>query len=211
MAISIVGDVHGKISAYIRKVRHKPYSIQIGDMGFDYTLLHKLNPKRHKFFGGNHDNYDLYYESSHSLGDYGKFALGRKEFYFIRGAFSIDWQGRITHYFKTGRKCWWEEEQLHRVLFDDILGDYEKCKPSVVLTHSCPSEIASQIGKPDALRSFGYDPATFTTNTQELLSACLDAHKPDLWIFGHFHNSVVLDHKGVEFRCLDELEVFDYE
>jgi len=34
-------------------------------------------------------------------------------------------------------------------------------------------------------------------------------HKPDLWIFGHFHNSWTQTIQGTEFRCLAELETFN--
>jgi len=205
--IRIVGDVHGKLTKYIDIVREHPYSIQVGDLGFSYDCLSCLDFECHKFFGGNHDNYDVYYETPHALGDYGEFELGGYSLYFIRGGFSIDKKYRI----RSPIKVWWEEEELPRRIYEDVVGDFESVKPKIVLTHSCPQTIARKIGNDYALRMFGFDPSTFSTNTQLLLEECINVHQPELWVFGHFHKDVELVYKGTRFVCLPELGVLDYD
>ena len=70
--LRIIGDVHGWIdkkyphkysykhsTSYLDITKGCEYSIQLGDMGFNYKPLQKLKPRGHHiFFPGNHDNYD---------------------------------------------------------------------------------------------------------------------------------------------------------
>ena len=203
--------MHGKMRSHVSQVHYCKNSLQIGDMGFDYKWLKPLAWKNHKFFGGNHDNYDVYYKSPHSMGDYGMESLGGLKFYFVRGAFSIDVKGRQKAERRGHPKCWWEQEQLNNGDLSEAISQYESRRPETMITHTCPQEISRLIGKPGALRNFGFDPDTFTTPTQSALQLCLDAHKPKVWIFGHFHMDKAFEHKGVLFICLDELQSLDVD
>ena len=206
--LTVIGDVHGKFDSYINLTTKHKHTFQLGDLGFDYTPLNKVDPTYHKFIRGNHDNVDTVYDYPHYIGDWGTKRVGDVQFYCIGGAFSVDWKGRVYHEHQTGRKCWWPEEQLSRQSMERALQDYKKSKPSIVITHTCPDSIARKVGSPGALRSFGFDPDTFTTNTQQLLQACYDCWQPDLWIFGHFHKSWKHSERGTTFRCLKELETY---
>jgi predicted phosphodiesterase len=209
--LRIVGDVHGLVDRYAKSIVSSgaKHSIQIGDLGFSYAPLSILPWKKHKFFGGNHDNYDIYDASPHALGDYGRFSLGGLSLYFIRGAFSIDVKARLKAERRGHGKHWWKEEQLPLGVMHNAQQDYASRRPSTMLTHTCPSEVSRMIGKPDVLKSFGYNPTTFSTPTQELLQDCFDAHKPDVWIFGHFHMDLTFMHKGTLFICLAERQALD--
>ena len=197
----IIGDVHQKYKQYRKVARGAEYSIQIGDMGFHYSL--HINKDNHKFFGGNHDNYRIYDLSPHQIGHWGTYTHGGVKFFFIRGAFSIDKGMRIKDV------SWWEEEQLNRGDALQAFDAYVVAKPDLVLTHSCPQVIAQQIGKPHVLRMFGYDPSTFSTATQTLLQNCFEAHQPTKWVFGHMHRNWTMDLNGTNFQCLNELEYLD--
>ena len=59
MYLRLVGDVHGYTKDYINLVEKATFSIQLGDMGFDYEELYDLDPYSHVFIGGNHDNYTM--------------------------------------------------------------------------------------------------------------------------------------------------------
>lgn len=207
--LRITGDVHGLMRRYVKQVKHCNHSLQLGDMGFDYKWLKPLARKNHKFFGGNHDNYDVYNACPHSIGDYGVEVLGGLKFYFIRGAFSVDIEDRQKAEKRGHPKCWWEQEQLHSSKLADAIQDYESRKPETMITHTCPQEIASLIGKPGTLRNFGFDPDTFTTPTQSALQLCFDAHRPKVWIFGHFHMDTAFEYKGTLFICLKQLQSLD--
>ena len=80
-----------------------------------------------------------------------------------------------------------------------------------MITHTCPQEIAKLIGRPGALRNFGFNPETFTTNTQLALQSCFEAHQPKLWIYGHFHQDIAFEYKGTLFVCLDEFQSMDFD
>jgi hypothetical protein len=180
-------------------------------MGFNYYELSALDPKRHRFFGGNHDNYDICNDVSHCLGDFGTTTVGDLEFTFIRGEFSIDKAYRVKHEDMSMGKIWWKEEELSFEDRKSAYNMYTKAQPKIMLSHGCPNEIALKIGKPFVLEHFGFSPKTFTTDTQTLLQKCFDTHKPDVWIFGHFHMSLNFKWKGTRFICLNELEYKDFK
>ena len=215
--LRIIGDVHGKLREYCNIAKAASHSLQLGDMAHNYDQLGyereyaKLNDEDHKFFGGNHDNYDMYNDLPYSLGDWGVETLGGVKYFFVRGAFSIDHKQRKTYHAQTGIKVWWEQEELTITQANKCLHDYIHAQPNVVITHGCPKIISEIIGNTAILVSFGYQPDQFTTTTQRLLQAMLEIHQPDMWIFGHFHHSWKTIQKGVKFQCLDELDFVDLE
>jgi len=209
--MKIIGDVHQKYKEYIEITKTCKGSLQIGDMGFDYLPLLEISCRDNKFFGGNHERMDLYHKSPHSLGDYGEIQLGSINAYFIRGAFSIDKKYRVARQLAGGPISWWEDEQLSYKKLNEALDEYTEKKPRTMITHTCPIEVSKIIGNPRVLYHFGHDAKTFKTNTQQALQACFDAHKPDTWIFGHFHKDVTFEHKGTLFICLEELATLDVD
>src|SRR5579863_5210382 len=98
-----IGDVHGKYSQYLDLIKPLNATVQVGDMGFSYEHMDSLDPKTHKFFGGNHDNYDVIDKCPNCLGDYGMDHLNGVPFFFCRGAFSIDQEYRRN----TKPVSWW--------------------------------------------------------------------------------------------------------
>ena len=213
--VRIIGDVHGKYEEYFPLTEDCDYSLQIGDMGFQYSPLNVLDSKKHKFFAGNHDNYDIYFKTRHALwglthtNNYGPSDHGGLNFFFVRGGFSIDWQPRQRSYFRGSPKSWWEGEELLLEDMWDCFAEYKSCKPEIVITHECPRSISSKVGNNSVLSNFGYDPKTFSTRTSELLQAMLDAHRPKLWIFGHYHVAFDQNINGTNFVCLPELGYMD--
>lgn len=197
----VIGDVHGEFHRYFRTIKEADYSLQLGDMGFFYEPLTiaKIDPEKHKFFGGNHDNYDLYSESPHALGDFGEEELGGVKFFYVRGAFSIDKK------YRDFGVSWWPEEELNREQFDAAMELYVAAKPEIMITHECPREISDLIGNPNVLREFGFDPSRFTTKTSEALQRMFEAHQPKHWIFGHFHKNWETEVNGTHFQCLNEM------
>ena len=85
-----IGDVHGKYDLYLDICGVKERTLQIGDLGFRYGCLENLDPESHKIVAGNHDNYDTIAQFPNYLGDWGFHTLGGTEFFFLRGAYSID-------------------------------------------------------------------------------------------------------------------------
>jgi len=203
MSLRIISDIHGRYDTYLDLTKGTSHTLQLGDLGYDYNKISRLDPLKHKFFGGNHDCYDVYHNIPYSLGDYGKVRLNGMKFFFIRGAFSIDWQIRTVFDLAEGKKSWWANEQLNYQDMSSALKEYKRTKPSIMFTHSCPRVIAKLIGRDDPLIGYGYNPETFSTNTQELLQECFEYHQPDFWTFGHFHKNWTQSVNGTKFTCLE--------
>ena len=205
--VSIFGDLHGKYKEFhqLANKNKSDYILQIGDCGFSYEELNKYDSNKIKFIPGNHENYDLCFDSPYCLGNWGQYKLGPLEFFYIRGAYSVDVA------YRTAGISWWDQEQLSVIEMDKAFEEYCKTKPKVVITHTCPRVIADIIGDPRFLIQLGYDPVNFTTDTQELLQACFDVHKPETHIFGHFHRNLDFHYQGTRFICLDELCSLEYQ
>lgn len=207
----IVSDVHGKWKQYKRLISDCNYSIQLGDLGYWYDYLEHINNCHHICMRGNHEAHNECDKWPHFLPhSYGLRELGGLQFFYVSGAFSIDWQIRRKYYF-SGKwpQTWWPEEELPIPVLESGIITFSEVKPKVVLTHECPRSIAKIIGSSDILKEFGFDPVTFTTRTSEALECMFQAHKPDLWIFGHFHRFLDITVDGTRFICKPELGYTD--
>lgn len=142
------------------------------------------------FFTGN--CYDSIGFWPHYLGDFGILPATRKKVMFCRGAYSIDKDSRTPYY------DWWPEEELTIPKFDEFLGQYEKFKPHVMVTHDVPADV---IGK-YCLNIFG------ASRTEQYLQEAFDIHKPEMWIHGHFHLSMRHIYKRCKFVSLGINELF---
>jgi len=208
--LTIIGDVHGHIDSYRQIAEGSKYSIQLGDMGFNYLGLNSLDPDRHKFFGGNHDNYDFYHQVPHSLGDFGLDELNGVEFFFVRGAFSVDIMYRLDQNM-NGKKSWWDAEQLTYEQMRICEEEYAHCKPDLVITHTAPTKVIRDCFSTSPIHRLGFS-ENFQDHTSGLLQRLFEIHQPSRgWYFGHFHQDVVDTIDGTRFQCLPELGFVDIE
>jgi hypothetical protein len=204
----IIGDVHGKYERYIEIAKAAKYSLQLGDLGFDYSCLDELDPDCHKVLAGNHDNYDkwgtskfIHMQSRHWLGDFGVFDMpGFGNIFFVRGGFSIDWKYR-----KEGR-TWFKDEELTYAKGQEALELYKQIKPDYMFSHECPGSLID--------KAFGqkiWDGELLRPSmTANLLDSMWEAHKPKHWMFGHHHKAWNKKIKRTMFRCLPELGFVDF-
>ena len=109
-----IGDAHGKYDRYLQIAGERDYTVQIGDLGFRYGCLDSLDPEHHKLVGGNHENYDTISNYPHYLGDCGFHTLDGTEFFYLRGAYSIDRDSR------TIGVDWWAQEEIPIEKFMEI-------------------------------------------------------------------------------------------
>jgi len=205
--LRIIGDVHGKMEDYLVLAGAAEYSIQVGDMGFEYHALTRfLEPDKHKVLGGNHDNYELFEgrfinQTPHFLGDYGVHTIPEfGEFFFVRGGYSIDKGNR-----QEGLD-WWPGEQLTYTQGMAALEKYKEVKPDVMITHECPSSVIELVSGFKTWDGIPIRPSM----TANLLEAMWDAHQPKLWLFGHHHKDFYMTLRGTSFRCLKELGYVDF-
>lgn len=199
--ITILGDVHGKYRRMHEIIREKDrheYIVQIGDLGFDFSTLDNVDPKKFVIVGGNHDNYSKIINIPHYLGDYGYMVnFNGIDFFYYRGAYSIDKQ------YRTIGIDWWSEEQVFVEQFMKARELYRSIKPDIMLTHDCPETISPYL----------LDPHTqmYQNQTGYFLQELFNIHQPKSWYFGHYHKSWQMTVNGTNFRCLNELETCSLE
>ena len=195
--ITIIGDVHGKYKRYHEIIREKdrhPYTIQLGDFGFKYDTLSNIDSTKHLILPGNHDNYDICYNYPHFMGDYGYTSLNGVEFFYYRGAYSIDRDSR------TIGIDWWKQEQVDIEGFMKARELYRLKKPDIVLTHDCPEFLVRDYIGPEGI--------IYQNITNWALGELYNIHQPKLWIHGHHHTSKTTIYGNTKFVCLDELETY---
>jgi len=204
--IRFIGDVHGKYGPYKRLIAEVPCSIQVGDMGVGFRNWQgdiKGNPPHyamvagdHRFIRGNHDNPEECRKHSQWIPD------GHIEgkMMFVGGAISIDKHLRQEGY------NWWSDEQLSPDDLAYLIEVYEAAKPHTMVTHECPQSIV-----PAFLGHYKNELEPGGADTRKAFEMMLAIHRPKLWIFGHWHQSLDYTHDGTRFICLAELEHKDIE
>lgn len=206
MKTIFLGDIHGDWSV-LNKVLQKYKKtdiVQIGDFGVGFTYGYKLNrrtglwektenndpkalPDNFKFIRGNHDNPETCRQYPNYLGDYG-YDEERKMF-FVSGAFSID-----REYRKAGEN-WWEDEELSIVDFNAAIQLYDQVRPTIMVSHTCPQSISNQLMNSTHKRYY-------QQRTEIALDRMFEIHKPEYWIFGHWHIQWRKNILGTNFVCV---------
>lgn len=219
----IIGDVHQTYDEYVRLATDAHYSLQVGDLGFDYRFLTRiLDSNVHKAIGGNHENYErgtcfqcpgrtcklckgkgwfFANQSKHFLGDYGIYEPpGFCPIFYVRGAWSID------HARRTPGVDWWPDEELGYGEAMQALDLYRVMQPDFVVSHTVPQSIAHML---PANPIFG--PVIEQSKTGLLLQAMLESHRPKIWVFGHWHKDWRNTVGGTDFICLNILSCADFQ
>lgn len=195
--ITLIGDVHGKYDHYhkiIRQTDKHPYTVQVGDFGFKYDTLKNVDSTKHLIIGGNHDNMDKIIHIPHYLGDYGYTELNSINFFYYRGAYSIDRQ------YRTIGIDYWEDEQVSIDQFMKARELYREIKPDIFLAHDCPDFMVPQY--------IGSNARVYENITNWALGELYKIHQPKLFIHGHYHISKTTQYGDTKFVCLNELETY---
>jgi predicted phosphodiesterase len=195
--ITLLGDVHGKYKRMHEIIREKDkheYIVQVGDLGFSYDTLDNVDPNKFKIVSGNHDNMDKIINTAHYLGNYGYTELNGINFFWYRGAYSIDRQ------YRTIGIDYWSNEENDIETFMKARELYREVKPDLVLTHDCPESIVYQMLSPNH--------RIYQNITNWALQELFNIHQPKRWFFGHHHQSKTIQYGNTKFICLDELEIY---
>ena len=217
-----IGDTHGKYDAYYELVKNSKSSFQLGDFGFSEAwnrlLYSDLNPELHKVGQGNHDPHNsLNNSSKHWTGRFGNLLVDNQQIFWIGGALSIDLVYRVGEWMSRNRnpvyQTWFANEQLSYQEFKDCEKLWKKFKPKVVASHTCPSFVIKKGFSGNKsnriMEDYGWG-AEYNDITSQFLDHLWSIHRPDFWIFGHFHCSYHERFENTEFRCLAELETFEF-
>lgn len=193
-----IGDIHGRLESHRRIIKEVSESIQVGDFGLGFkpnTAIYvdkylESFKGNHRYIRGNHDNLSVCKESKYWIPD----GYIENDTMFIGGANSIDKQYRVEHI------DWWRDEELSSKELYKLLDLYILNKPKMMVTHDCPNQIASLL-KENIYRE--------ETITRQAFDIFFENHKPEIWIFGHWHLSFDKVVDGTRFICLDVLEYID--
>ena len=206
LMITIIGDVHGRTKSYQKWLRNNldpdSRSVQIGDMGLGFAGVGLPAPGQpplgasHKFFRGNHDSPERCRAHKNYLGDFGY--LPDDRLFWCAGAYSIDRDRRIEGI------SWWADEELSYRELEKAIDLYALMKPRFVLSHEAP-EKASKVLLYDLVGPyFSMKLECAGSRTAQALQIMLDIHKPEKWVFGHYHVDKKFHVPGydTEFICL---------
>jgi len=205
----IIGDIHGNVHAYKTILENwKGPSVQIGDFGIGFAGAswhdsvngyHTENPQ-HRFIRGNHDDPDM---CKNDMLGYINDGTVEGDVMYVGGAWSIDYQQR------TRGLDWWEDEELSYEELSNMIVLYNKVRPRVIITHDCPTSVAYEmfISKNRSMSGT----FQFKTRTAEAFEQMFAFHKPDHWLFGHWHHSVNQNILGTQFQCIDINDFVDIE
>lgn len=205
--LRLIGDMHCQNELYLRKLDGVPYTLQVGDLsiyGFEFMTECGIEVERHKFIGGNHDNYNKINESPHHLGDYGVWSVPQfGDIFYIRGAWSIDKKLR------TPGLDWWPEEELTNEECEKALELYKEVRPKFVVSHECPLDIVQFVTNPMFAHNMGFSSGVIQTNTNRILQRMREFHAPKIHVFGHYHKKLDIVANEVRYVCLPEFGVLD--
>ena len=170
--------------------------MQLGDLGIGFPGDGPLPPLPDNawFLRGNHDNPEAARSHPNYLGDFGLKKIGGVSVFDVSGAWSSD------QWCRTEGVNWWRDEELNLVELQTAIDLYGEIKPEIVLSHDGPDAaiealLSSRLGHKDHV----------PTRTAQALNAILETHRPQKWIFGHWHTRFRKQIGGTEFRCLPEL------
>lgn len=205
-----IGDVHGKFKRYRKIIRDCPASIQVGDMGCGFRRKQGPNEGetysnpphyamvqgQHLFIRGNHDNPSYCAGHSQFIPD----GTIKDGIMYVGGAFSVDRAWRTEGY------DWWPDEELGIGALYDMYDKYMIEKPRIMVTHDCPDKVAHMLFGAGGRLKFD-----LPSRTRQAFGSMFYKYQPEVWLFGHWHESrdQVID--GTRFICLAELEHMDID
>jgi Icc-related predicted phosphoesterase len=75
-----------------------------------------------------------------------------------------------------------------------------------MVTHECPESVAHQLFGVEGKLKFD-----FPSRTRQAFQSMFEMHQPEVWVFGHWHESRDVVISGTRFVCLAELEYKDID
>ena len=219
--IAFLGDLHGntnnayKLIDFIMEHDNPDLLIQVGDMGVMGELfekyLNKLNKKLESynielwFIDGNHENFNWLLnkvKNPHGLNSITSkikyiprgtmLTLGKKNFYFCGGAFSID------KFMRTIYKSWWPQEILSKEETEELINyyneNYSNYKIDYFISHDTPLFEHYQDDSIFMNQSDFYEDYSHKINLRKIY----ELTKAPKIIHGHYHRFNKFIQDGVE-------------
>jgi len=179
-------------------------TIQLGDMGMGFhagkdKFLEEFlenTDLNHRFIRGNHDDPAACKASKFWIPD----GLVENNIMYVGGAWSIDRQ------YRTEGIDWWPDEELSIQELHKVIETYAMTRPEIMVSHDCPLSVSKSLFVDRGLALGG---PQINTKTGLALQSMLEVYQPRIWIFGHWHHTVIEKIGGTTFICLNELDVCD--
>jgi hypothetical protein len=232
MRVLIAGDVHGLIREFAQRVeqacrQHDVRAvIQLGDFGFYPEVIQALLDEQVRFavpvhaLDGNHEDHrwlevelrnkavarwrdklNLFYQPRPSVARFGSALVG-----FLGGALNVDRPQELNRRAKSSNYILRRQRRVAVEIFNRL-------KPDLIATHSCPSGIGVGIhGNPLFASSVlqyvveaGFNPGPEDDCGDEELTRLWEnlRQKPKAWVFGHFHLNHFAQVENTQFACAD--------
>lgn len=202
--MKVLGDIHGRLHELARVMRSVEGEVLcVGDVGIGFSGVGQ-NPslsKRFWFIRGNHDWPYWCKKHPQFAADYGMW----RGIFVIGGARSVDQADRVEG------KSWWRDEELSHRECEEALALYEQAKPRVVVSHDCPfsvqPELKRHVVKENPFLEVYGEPRPYPQTV--MMDRMLEIHRPDLWLFGHWHTKWQKQVGKTLFRCVHIFELVD--
>lgn len=237
-SLYICGDIHSEISRLVHDATHKPKIscadiLVVGDFGAGFGRPNSMDARYREIrsaleandiclytIRGNHDDPAFFdgfhdYERLHFLPDHKMIELCGKQIYPIGGAVSTDidlidpltrksrrMQNDSLVRFGSSKRVWWEGEAPTQIT--EGLPE----TTDIIVSHEAPLSFT-----PTPIR----EPHVRDTTWQQILSSrrylddVLNAVKPSLWFYGHYHRHFEGEIAGTRYRGLDIGEIVRVE
>jgi predicted phosphodiesterase len=237
MGIFCIGDIHGKFDQLVERLREIPPKSHIlcaGDIGVgfedsaDPECMDHVNAVAQELevflwmIRGNHDNPYCFrgqqqvWNNAHSniklMADVDSIELEGHHVMFVGGAISVDrsHEGRIDGY------SWWKEEPVHESCPSRVYHLVEEFGPAdLLITHAGPITALPVIDEfdPNVFHYSATDPTLLHDINEERtrLSDCVHHSRAPVVVYGHYHVPLEYNNTGVDYRCVAELEVWEFQ
>jgi Icc-related predicted phosphoesterase len=205
MLIRFAGDIHAEFSKYFFTLEGVTNSVQVGDYGIgfrDIPVNLRDHPGNHRFIRGNHDNPHLCSSYHNFIADGHTETIDGVKFMYLGGAYSIDKDWR------TPGIDWWYEEELSYAELERMISIYEEFKPDVMVAHELPD---TQVMPVFTANNPNFTKFAVGSRTRDAMNVMFEIHKPQYWIFGHWHKNARVNIEGTTFVCLDCHYHADYD
>lgn len=207
----IIGDIHGDFFSYQMALSGIDQSIQLGDFfiglgGNDYwheriNDFHSQNPG-HRFIRGNHDDPA---RCKNEMVGWIPDGTIEGDTMLVGGAFSID------HFRRQAGVNWWEDEELSIEELYRLINLYAQAKPRIMITHDAPISVSEAMFVKTGLAIGKRNAKALPTYTGYALETMWSIHKPEIWMFGHWHHTTEFDAFGTHFHCLGLNDYVDFD
>jgi len=207
MAIFCIGDIHGKFNELAERIRQIPpnsHILCVGDIGLGFE---DSNHPSCLFYAN-----DVAAEMNTCLmADVDSLELEGQNIIFVGGAISVDrsHEGRINGY------SWWKEEPVHDSSASRVYQIVEEFGPAdLLITHAGPITTLPVLDEfdPNIYHYTQDDPFLLHDINIERtrLSDCVQYSRAPMVVYGHYHIPLSYENTGVKYRCVAELELWEF-